>query len=141
MATQLATVRDTAYTRGDDLFINATAHDPANVQDSNGDALTDSNYSTPPEQQAQSSPVEVSSDVAQAPDNTGTIVQSTDTPGGFQVTFASLYDDGTSGRETDRPPLSEEKRPIFGRDTVVLWAKSPTATGDIDFELSTEQDW
>lgn len=105
-----------------------------------GSTLTDSNYSVPPEHHEQNSVLEVSSDVAQAPDNTGTVTTSTARPGGFQIGYGALYATGSGARQTERSITPTQNRPIFGRDTVVIWANA-AATGDVTFELITEQDW
>lgn len=138
--TQLNSITVDEFSGSNDIRLIAAAHGPSQVQDSNGNTLTDSNYSVPPEHHAENSVLEVSSDVAQASDNTGTVTTSTSRPGGFQIGYGALYATGSGPRQTERTITPSQNRPIFGRDTVVIWANA-AATGDVTFEIISEQDW
>lgn len=138
--TQLIDVFLAEYSTQGDVRLLASAHDPSKVLDGADAQLTDSNYSTPPEHHRYNSTLETSTDVAKAADTDGTPVASTSSPGGFQLGYGSLYTSGQGSTFAERVMTRAQKRPIFGRDTVVIWANA-TATGDITFELAVEQDW
>lgn len=136
-------IRDVAIPEFDtsaDIEVTVQSCDPSKVQDSNGNTLTDSDYSPPETHSSQGSVVEVSTAVAQFPDSTGTVGTSASDPGGFQVGRASLFTGGGNTVQDNSRLTGGVKRPLYGRDTAVVLANAG-GTGDVTVEYRVEQDW
>jgi hypothetical protein len=117
------------------------ACDPSNVKKggTSPTALTDSDFSTPEEQNATNSVVETTdgSTVTHFPDSSGSTTQSADEPGGYQVGWNT---NRSYEGETTRSSEVQEKYGVYDGDYIVLVAK-PSNTTDISLSYITEQDW
>lgn len=126
-----------------DVQLTLQAHDPSKVADSNGNGLGDGDFSTPELHSSQNSVIQESTNVAQAANSSGTVSSTASDPGGFQIGYASLYSSGNGAKTVQSANPSDQKRPLYGRDIAVFWAriKSGGGTGDITFEWGVQQDW
>jgi len=88
----------------------------------------------------QNSVIETSTALTQAADSTGSVTTSTSNTGGFQLSYASLYSTGRNDKKGQVNNSMQRKRPIYSSDTVGFWG-NVTDTGDITFEVTTEEDW
>jgi len=142
--TQFAVLEPLEFSASDDLVLIAQIFDKNNVLDTNGDPLTDGDFSTPEELSALNSVIQTAGAVEQVPDSTGTAQTSMTDPGGYQVAYGSLTASGGttgppgSGRVSSR--ARTQKRLIPNGDIAVIMARSDS-TGTIDGDLQFEQDW
>lgn len=114
--------------------ILAMAMDKNLVLDSDQTPLSDSQFFTPPEQGApDATAIQVSTDVAYFPDVTGTPVQTTPTPGGFQLVGSS--DD----RKSDEGTALREAKAIMDGDYAVVLAKPQASNSDYVIEHITQE--
>lgn len=138
--TQLTNVAIGKFTGSGDVQVVVMAYDPSNVFDSDTAELTDSDYSTPVLHSPSNSVIEHSTAVSLIPDSSNTTVTSTTDPGGWQVGYASLYTTGQGNSTTQVPTNKSLKRNIYPLDIAVVLVKS-SATGDIEGEYTTSQEW
>lgn len=139
--TQINKIEILEFTGNDDSFALIQSFDSSKVQDTNGNALTDSDFSTPPELAAINSVIQTSTAVEQIPDSGGTQSTSVSDPGGFQLGYASRYSTGTgSGSERGATAELVQKRNIPNSDVAVLLGKSPS-TGALKGQTSLIQEW
>ena len=138
--TQLTDIDVAEFSGSGDVQVVAFAVDPSNALDANGNPLGDGNYTTPVEQSESGSVIEESRDIAQIPNSTGSTVTSTKNPGGYQEGYGSLFTSGTGSKAPVTQAGQQAKRAISERD-VIVFAANATATGDINFEYTTEQQW
>jgi hypothetical protein len=97
-------------------------------------------WSTPAVWNAQNNAVETRYDVNTIVDQNGTVVSSTQDPGGFQAGHAVLT---PTGKQFDKGASSEgllAKRNVPAKDIAVVVANVGT-TGDALYSLTFEQDW
>lgn len=137
---QLSNVSIGKYSTSDDVELLMLAGDTSNVLDTNGDQLTDADFSVPNETSPQNSVIEESTAVEQFPDSTGTPQTSMTNPGGWQLARSELLSESKRALASAADIPVEAKRPIYDGDIAVILAKSGTA-GDISYQLQTEQDW
>lgn len=139
--TQFSILEPLEFDGNDDLVLIAQLFDKENVLDTDGNTLTDADYSVPEELSATNSVLQSSTAVEQVPDSTGTIQTSMVNPGGYQVAYGSLTSTGSGGsaaRVSSR--ARTQKRAVPNGDVAVIMARSPstgTVTGDAQFD----QDW
>jgi len=142
--TQFSVLEPIEFSETDDLVLIANIFDKENILDTNGDPLTDADYSAPTELSAINSVLQTASAVEQVPDDTGTAQTSMANPGGYQVAYGSLTASGGttgppgSGRVSSR--ARTQKRAIPNGDVAVIMARSDS-TGDINGDIQFEQDW
>lgn len=137
---QISEFQVTEFGPTDDVQLLFQAHDSSKVKNSSGNALTDSDYSVPNEHNSENTSIEITEAVDQAADSSGTVTSSASNPGGWQIGYASLYTSGESNNSPRNATQKQQKRPLYGRDVGVVWAKAGSA-GDVTFEITTEQDW
>jgi len=140
--TQFSVLEPLEFGAADDLVLVAQVFDKDNVLDGGGAALTDADFSTPPELSATNSVIETSDAVEQVPDSTGTTQTSMTNPGGYQVAYGSLTSSGAQGTGSARVSsrARTQKRAIPNGDVAVIMARSDstqTVNGDVQFE----EDW
>lgn len=107
-----------------EFFVTAQSHDPRLVLSSTGQSVsTNGTGWRPPETLGgNTNLIQITRNVSQAPNENGTVVTSTSRPGGFQVGWGSLYSSGNKGSSSSSSQ-QDKKRPIYGSDVVVFWAK------------------
>ena len=116
--------------------------DPSLVLDSGGNALEDSDYSTDELMTEVNTAVEVTTNVDQAPDSSGTSQASIATGplGGYTVGYASFNQQG-GGQNTVRTQNAlQVKRIIPDGDVAVFWGRAENSS-EVKFQYVTEQDW
>lgn len=128
------------FTGNGDIFGLLLACGKENVRDANGNQLTDSNFSYPNEFNPNNSVLQVTTDVAQFPDDSGTPVTSTTNPGGYQLGLSTRYTSGSGGKIQESGSNIDNKRVLSSGDYGVLAVRA-TDTGDFDYEMTVEQDW
>jgi hypothetical protein len=128
------------FTGSGDVFGLLLACSKEKVLDANGEQLTDSDFATPNEFSPVNSAVEVTTNVDQFPDNSGTPTTSTTNPGGYQLGLATRYTSGSGGKITSTGAGIDAKRVLADGDYAVLVVRA-TATGDLDYETTIEQDF
>lgn len=138
--TQLRTTDVVEFDGSGDVRVMPRAFSPANLADSGGGALVDGDFSTPAEHSASSSVVESTSAVAQFPDSTGAVDTSTDTPGGYQLGFASWWSTGSGSKTSQEGGTSTPKQGLYRGDVCVFLANA-TVSGDVTVEYVVEEDW
>lgn len=138
--TQIKNTDIVEFSGSGDVRLMPIAVAPSKAADTNGNALTDSDFSTPEEQSPMNSVLEVSSAVAQFPDSTGAVVTSATNPGGYQLGFASSHSSGSGSKTQTASGGTTRKRQLTDRDICVVLAKADV-TGDVTSEIITEQDW
>ena len=136
--TQLSGFRILAYA-GDDLDLIVQAHAAEKVLNAGGDPLN-GNFVYPVELSDTNNVIQITDDVAQAPDDTGTPVASTADPGGYQIARVAQRVTGQGNTRSTQTTETDSKRQLYGQDVGVLWANGDT-TGTVEFEIRTEQDW
>jgi len=130
-----------AFDDGEDVTATIQLFDASNVADSNGDPLTNADFSTPPAHSEKNSALEVSNAVAQVADETGVLQPSMQSPGGYQVGYSSWYTVGT-GTKTQRSSGGRtRKRQLPDGDIGVVLINATATTADVVGEIITEQDW
>lgn len=138
---QFTVLEPLEFSANDDLTLIAQIFDRDKVLDTNGDPLTDADYSTPTELSEINSVIQVSNAVEQAPDSTGTPQTSMANPGGYQVGFGTLTASGSGGQTTRISTSARtQKRAIPNGDVAVIMARSDS-TGTITADVTFEQDW
>jgi len=140
--TQFTVLEPLEFSGNDDLVVIAQLFDKDNVLGGGGAALTDGDFSTPPELSAQNSVIQTSTAVEQVPDSTGTAQTSMTDPGGYQVAYGSLTASGSGGAGSTRVSsrARTQKRAVPNGDIAVIMARSDS-TGTIDGDVQFEQDW
>lgn len=140
--TQLAVLEPLEFNGSDDVVVLCQVFASENVLDTNGDPLTDSNFTTPPELNTTNSILQESFDVEQVPDSTGAFNTSMPDPGGYQIGYGSLTTTGAGGVGSTRVSsrARTQKRQLPAGDIAVVMARSPS-TGDILADIQFEQDW
>jgi hypothetical protein len=123
-----------------DVRVSAQACDPSNVLDSGGNELTSSDYSTPEILSDTNQALQISTAVEQFPNSSGTTVTSTDTPGGWQVGYDSLYTAQGNNTADQAAGNIASKRPIYSQDVIVFIANAG-GTGGVSINYRSEQDW
>lgn len=123
-----------------DVRVSAQACDPSKVLDTNGNELTSADYSTPEILSDTNQALQISTAVEQIPDNTGATVTSTDTPGGWQVGYDSLFTAQGNNTADQAAGNIASKRPIYPQDVIVFIANAG-GTGDVTINYRSEQDW
>jgi hypothetical protein len=139
--TQFTVLEPLEFGGNDDIVLIAQIFNKENVEDGGGNQLVDADYRAPTELSATNSVLEISTNVEQVPDSTGTQQTSMTNPGGYQVGYGSLTasgSQGTSGRVVSR--ARTQKRAVPNGDVAVLMARSPS-TGTVKGDLRFEQDW
>jgi hypothetical protein len=138
---QIDNLQIAEYGASADVELIGLAFDKSNVKDGGGNALEDSDFSTPVDFSPQNNVFETTSNVDQVVDSTGTLQTSMSNPGGWQLARGELFEAGTGnesqGATTTNPAV---KRPFYPRDYMVIMGKSSTA-GDVNYRLDVEQDW
>ena len=135
------------FTGDDDIFVSAQAFSSQKVADSGGNLLTDADFESPEITSGPNSAMQISDNVDQIADNTGTLQTSMANPGGYQLAFGSLYSQtsgqgGNATTSTSSGVRSNVKRQLRENDFVVFMGRTRGATsGDATLEFSTEQDW
>lgn len=110
-----------------------------NFDPSNTDAT---GFATPPEHNHDNSVVEVTTNVSEFVDSTGTTTTATADPGGYQLGYASRYTAGTGTANRRESTASRtRKRNIYNGDYALILADSGTTATNVTFEIETEQDW
>lgn len=137
---QLTDVSIGEFDTSADIELIAQSFAPENVADSNGDQLTDADFSTPALFNPQNNVIELSTAVEQVVNNDGTLTTSTDDPGGFQVGSAALFTGAGNTVTGTVPGDFTSKRPVYGRDIVVFMANAG-GTADVTWQYRTEQNW
>lgn len=127
-------------TTSSDTYLLFQSFAKENVRDGNGNQLQDSDFSSPNSQSTQTSVLEVATNVEQVVDSDGNLQTGMANPGGYQVQSAALYTGTGQTKTTAVGPGAIVKRTVTDRDYVVVLAKSG-ATGDVFWDLQTEQDW
>lgn len=141
---QLTDVQVQEWGGSGDLRVIAQSFDPSKVADSNGNQLTDSDFSTPATLSSQNSVMQETTNIAQFADSSGTVGTSASNPGGWQVGFSSLYSGGQSQNASVTGANRQRKRQISDRDIVVFLAfatDSITDTASADVEYTLEEEW
>lgn len=101
-----------------------------------------SGWSKPPEHSENNSIVEFTTDVSTFPNESGNVVSQASNPGGYQLGFSSSDLAGRNRKTRVTDPGTQEKRPIYEDDVVVLVYKGDSATSDtINFTYSITQEW
>jgi len=137
---QLVDVAIGEFAGNADIELSVHAFDPSNVLDTDGNELTDSDFSTPAEFMRQNNAVEVSGAVEQVADSSGTTQTSMADPGGFQIGYDLLTTASGNDVTSEVNTSVLAKRPLYDRDIAVVLANAG-ATGDVTFLLRHEQDW
>lgn len=138
--TQLTDIAISEFGGNADIRLTVNSFAPENVADANGNQLTDSDFSTPPLFSPTNNVLEVSDNVDQVVNGSGTLQSSMQDPGGFQVGFDALNTGGGNTVTDNTPGPVASKRPVYPQDIVVLLANAG-GTGDVTFQFRTEQDW
>lgn len=138
--TQLTNTDIVAYEGSGDVLASIHSFDPSLVLDSNGDPLTDANYSTPESHNATNSVLEVTSDVAQVPDVNGTPQTSMANPGGYQIGYASWYASGSGSKTAVSSGSATRKRALPPGDVGVVLVNADESA-EVVGESISEQDW
>lgn len=136
--TQLSEFRILAY-GGDTLDLIIQAHAAEKVLNGAGDPLN-GNFVYPVELSDTNNVIQITDGVAEAPDDTGTPVATTANPGGYQIGRVAQRTTGQGNTTSTQTTSTESKRALYGQDVGVLWANGD-ATGTVEFEIRTEQDW
>lgn len=124
----------------DDCRLVAKAHHQSKVYKSGDVELEDSDFSPPSLHNEFNSAIQVSTAVTKAADNTGSIVATTENPGGYQIGFTQTRSTGSgNNRETTRTKR-QIKRSIHNGDIIVIWGNADS-TDNLDYEIVIEQDW
>jgi hypothetical protein len=113
---------------------------PTHVADGSGNALTDTDFSTPEEQSPMNSVIEEATSVGQVADSTGTLAASMANPGGHQLGYGSWWSSGSGSKTQAESGSTSPKRQIPPGDICVFLVKADT-TGEITVEYITDQDW
>lgn len=129
----------------DDLRMLGKSHGAEKVLDAGGNVLDATDYEVPVEQSTFGSAIQVSENVAQAPDQTGTpqtaiTDASGDKPGGYQVGYATSRATGSGSNTIVRTSSRVIKRQINPGDVVVIWGNADN-TESVQYEIVVEQDW
>lgn len=142
---ELADVDLTEISTNTDFFVTAQSHDPDLVLSDSGDPINTegTGWSPPAPLSSTNNAIQVTSNISQAPNGTGTPVTATDEIGGFQVGWGSLYSTGNKG-DAGSSSSQAVQRPVFGSDVVVMWAKgqdegNSSFPADVSVEYVTEQ--
>ena len=115
-------------------MVLAMSMDKNLLLDANQEPLTDDQFFSPPEQGVpDATAIQVSTDVSYFPDRTGTMVQTTPEPGGFQLVGSS--DD----RKTDEGTALREAKAITDGDYAVVLVKPDGANSDYVVEHITRE--
>lgn len=138
--TQLTDIDVAEFSGSGDVKLVAYAFDPSKVLGGDGNPLGDANFSTPVEHSPKGSVIEFSTDVDQIPNASGVTASTVDNPGGYQEGYGSLFTSGTGSKAPTTQSGQTAKRPISERDVVVFCANA-TATGNLNYEYTTEQQW
>jgi len=105
--------------------------------------LTDvdpADFETAPEQSAQASAFQLTTEITEFPDNDGNQVTSAVAPGGYQIGFATSAVEGQgAGRRKSALGVKRE-RGIQDTDYAVVLARASTAD-TFDVEIDTRQEW
>lgn len=124
-----------------DIQLVMQSHDPSKVHESDGTELDDADYSTPTVHNSENSVIEESTAVTDAADESGTITSGVSTSsGGYQLAYASLESGGNRSADPRSVTSRLQKRPLYGRDVAVVWAKAG-ATGDVTFGKTVNEEW
>ena len=118
----------------------AIACDPSKVLNSNGNQLTDSDFSTPESHSAANSAVEVTTDVEQFPDASGSVTDVASNPGGYQIAYDQTRESGVGSAAGIRSGEIRAKHGILDGDICVVAAKPQDLT-DIYAHWVVGQDW
>ena len=118
----------------------AIACDSSKVLDSNGNQLTDSDFSTPESHSAANSVVEVATAVGQFPDASGSVTDLAGDPGGYQISYDQTRDSGVGASAGTRSGEIRAKHAILDGDICVIVAK-PQELTDIYVHYVVGQDW
>jgi len=118
----------------------AIACDPENVRDDTGAVLTDADFAAPASHSAANSAVEVSTDVEQFPDATGSVTDIATNPGGYQVGYDQTREAGPGTSAGTRSGTIRAKHGILDGDVCVVVAM-PTELTDIYTHYVVGQDW
>lgn len=131
--TQLTSLQVMETSVDADVRLMAISFDPANTNATG--------FITPPEHNHDNSVVEVTTNVSEFVDSTGTTTTATADPGGYQIGYASRYTAGTGTANRRESSASRvRKRNIYNGDYAVILANTGSAMS-ITFEVETEQDW
>lgn len=130
--TQLRQVLGIEFGGNADIAILTIAADPSNTDASGFDT---------PEQHAETNSVlEVTDSVTTFPDTTGAEVSTATNPGGYQLSYDTLFTAG-SGQESVSPATDRvAKRSIHNGDIAIVLANA-AGTGDLTIQYQVEQDW
>lgn len=137
---QLRDVDIGEYSVSENVELLIQSFDTSNVADSGGNALEDSDFSTPPEFNGRNNVLETTANAAQFADSAGTLTTSASDPGGWQLGRGELYSGGGNNISGSTSSPENTKRPIYERDYILVLGKSPS-TGDVTYQLEFEQDW
>lgn len=96
-------------------------------------------FDFPAETNGLSSSIQSTTNVTTLPDETGTVVTSTATPGGYQINFATSEQTGTGQNTSSVSTVRERRRRLHDTDVALLLAKADT-TGAIEVKVNTEQE-
>lgn len=141
---ELGSVDLTETSASTDFFVTAQSHDPDLVLSDSGQSVSTvgTGWQPPSPLTSANSVLQFTSNVSQAANENGSVVSSTSDPGGFQVGWGSLYDSGNKGG-AESSAQQDLKRPLYGRDVIVFWAKgedegNPSFPADISVEYVVE---
>lgn len=123
-----------------DTFLLFQVFDPSNVQDANGNELTDADFDPPNPMSGSNSVVQSSQAVDQVANADGVVSTSVADPGGYQLQTSSIYTGSGQSRTQSVNTFGVPKRELSSRDVGVVLAKS-NSTGDISYDIRFEQDW
>jgi len=143
VTSQLRVLEAVAFGGDSNLVMIANNFDSENVLDTNGDPLTDADFSAPVELNELNSVTETSTAVEQVPDGSGTAQTSMVNPGGYQVGYASLTTADAQGNTVSQASTSNartQKRIIPDGDIAVVMLRSG-ATGTVEGNIQFDQDW
>lgn len=107
------------------------------IDDDNTDA---SGFSDAPETNPVNNAVGVTTSVSTFPDSSGTEVSSATDPGGYQLAYSNSQTTGKGSGTTTVSEARERRRRLHDMDVAVVLANA-ASTGDLEFTISTEQEF
>lgn len=142
VSTVLSDINIVEWGGAGDVEVLVKNHDPSLVLDSGGNVLVDSDFSTPELMTKINTSIEVTKNVAQAPDKNGTpqssILQGP--LGGYTVGYSSFLQEGSGQNKVRNQNSLQVKRLVPDGDITVFWARAENAE-TAKFQYVTEQDW
>lgn len=103
--------------------------------------VTAADFSTPTDTTAANSVIEHTDNISQFPDSTGTVVSTTQDPGGVQIGYSSLHTSGQGSGQTQSTGQEEVNEVFSADDYIVTAVYAENTAGTIDWEDVSLEFW